>query len=70
MLVFSVMKQRLIKALKIIGMVLYAPLYIAFWLLHKAARILLAIAYIGILEPRMAYDIILHLLRFERWSRS
>lgn len=64
------MKQKIIKALKITGMVLYAPLYIAFWLLHKAARILLAIAYVGILEPRMAYDIILHLLRFERWNKN
>lgn len=64
------MKTKLIKALKIIGMVLYVPLYIAFWLLHKAARILLAIAYVGILELRMAYDIILHLLRFERWSKN
>lgn len=64
------MKTKLIKVLKIAGMVLYAPLYITFWLLHKAARILLAIAYLGIFEPRMAYDIILHLLRFERWSRS
>lgn len=64
------MKAKIAKALKITSMVLYAPLYIVFWLLHKAARILLAIAYLGIFEPRMAYDIILHLLRFERWSRS
>lgn len=64
------MKKKLIKVLRITGMVLYAPLYIVFWLLHKGARILLAIAYVGIFEPRMAYDIILHLLRFERWNKN
>lgn len=36
----------------------YFPIYFIFWLLHKVARILLAIAYFGMLDGKKAKDII------------
>lgn len=41
--------------------VIYAPVYVAFWLLHKVARLLLAISYFGMLEKQMSRDIIKYL---------
>ena len=41
--------------------VLYAPVYIASWLLHKVARLALAISYFGMLEKTIGKDIIKHL---------
>ena len=52
------------KFLKVVWKVLeviYFPIYVAFWLLHKIARFLLAISYFGMLEGRMGKDIIHHL---------
>ena len=52
------------KALKIIWRILgviYAPIYVAFWLLHKVARLLLAISYFGMLEKAIGKDIIKYL---------
>lgn len=37
---------------------MYAPVFIAFWLLHKVARLLLAISYFGMLDKRIGKDII------------
>lgn len=37
---------------------LYIPVYFAFYLLHKVARLLLAITYFGMFEKRMAIDIL------------
>lgn len=45
---------------KAIGFI-YFPIYIAFWLLHKIARIFLAISYFGMLEKQMGKDIISNL---------
>lgn len=45
---------------KAIGFI-YFPIYIAFWLLHKIARIFLAISYFGMLEKQMGKDIIFNL---------
>lgn len=42
--------------------IIYFPVYIAFWLLHKIARIFLAISYFGMLEKQMGKDIIFNLL--------
>lgn len=39
----------------------YVPVYIAFWLLHKVARLVLAISYFGMLEKTVGKDIIKHL---------
>lgn len=37
---------------------LYAPIYVLAWLLHKVARLILAVSYYGMLERRIAKDII------------
>lgn len=44
--------------------VIYAPVYIAFWLLHKVARLLLAISYFGMFEKQVSKDIILNLFNW------
>lgn len=44
--------------------IIYMPIFLAFFLLHKIARILLAIAYFGMLERRMAVDILKHIFDF------
>lgn len=52
------------KVLKIIWRILgviYAPVYIASWLLHKVARLILAISYFGMLEKQIGKDIIKYL---------
>lgn len=41
--------------------IVYAPIYVAFWLLHKVARLVLAISYFGMLEKTIGKDIIKHL---------
>lgn len=42
----------------------YFPLYVIFWVLHKLARILLAISYFGMLEKQIGKDIISHLFKW------
>lgn len=37
---------------------LYSPIFIASWLLHIIARILLAVAYFGLLNPYKGKDIV------------
>lgn len=44
--------------------VIYFPVYVAFWLLHKLARLLLAISYFGIFEKRVGKDIIKSLFKW------
>ncbi len=39
----------------------YYPVYAAAWLLHKGARLLLALAYFGMLRGQEAKDIVKHL---------
>ena len=41
--------------------VIYAPVYVASWLLHKVARLVLAISYFGMLQKTVGKDIIKHL---------
>lgn len=45
---------------KCIG-VLYFPVYILSWILHKFARLLLAISYFGMLEKTISKDILKYL---------
>lgn len=55
------------KALKIIWAtlgVVYVPVYVASWLLHKVARLLLAISYLGMLEKQISKDIISNLFNW------
>lgn len=63
------MKQKLIKVIRKIGKFLwlilgyiYYVIYALSWLLHKAARLLLAISYFGMLNKRMAKDILKSLI--------
>lgn len=44
--------------------VIYFPVYIAFWLSHKIARFILAISYFGMLEGRIAKDILKSLFKW------
>ena len=44
--------------------VLYFPAYLAFWLLHKIARLLLAISYFGMLRKQIGKDIISNLFNW------
>lgn len=36
---------------------LYFPIYILAWLLHKIAKLILSISYLGLLQPRYAKDV-------------
>ena len=44
--------------------VIYFPAYVAFWLLHKIARLTLAIAYFGLLNKQAGKDIIKSLFKW------
>lgn len=44
--------------------VIYFPAYVAFWLLHKIARLTLAIAYFGLLNKQTGKDIIKSLFKW------
>lgn len=57
------MKQILKTIWRTLG-VIYAPAYIAFWLLHKVARLLLAISYFGMFEKQIGKDIISNLFNW------
>lgn len=60
------MKKFWNKALKVIWVMLgfiYFPVYVVAWLLHKLARLLLAIAYIFMFKGRQALTIIINLFR-------
>ena len=43
--------------------VLYFPIYLLAWVLHKIARLMLAISYFGMLEKRVGKDIIKSLFK-------
>lgn len=48
------MKKVIIFILKVI----YFPVYVAFWFLHKVARLVLAISYFGLFEFNKGYNVI------------
>ncbi len=50
--------KKVIKFIWLLLGVLYFPVYLAFWLFHKIARLLLAISYFGMLEKQIGKDII------------
>ena len=43
--------------------IIYYPIYISAWLLHKVARLVLAIAYFFMFRRRMTKDIIINLFK-------
>lgn len=54
-----------------IGRIIYFPVYCAAWLLHKIARLLLAISYFGLLDWLKGADIIKYLfVNYEKTSRN
>ena len=44
--------------------VFYFPVYVSFWALHKVARLLLAICYMGMLDFRTGKDILVNLFNW------
>lgn len=44
--------------------VLYFPIYLLAWVLHKIARLVLVISYFGMLEKRIGKDIIKSLFKW------
>jgi hypothetical protein len=56
--------KKVIKFIWLLLGVLYFPVYLAFWLFHKIARLLLAISYFGMFEKQIGKDIILSLFNW------
>lgn len=50
------------KTLRTIVLILYIPIYIAAFILHAIARILLSIAYAGLLNFKYSKDVILSVI--------
>lgn len=50
--------KKIIKFIWLLLGILYFPVYLAFWLFHKIARLLLAISYFGMFEKQVGKDII------------
>lgn len=44
--------------------VCYIPFYILSWLLHKVARLILAVSYFGMLDGSTSKDILKHMFRW------
>lgn len=56
--------KKIIKFIWLLLGVLYFPVYLAFWLFHKIARLLLAVSYFGMFEKQIGKDIILSLFNW------
>ena len=56
--------KKIIKFIWLLLGVLYFPVYLAFWLFHKIARLLLAISYFGMLEKQVGKDILLNIFNW------
>ena len=56
--------KKIIKFIWLLLGVLYFPVYLAFWLFHKIARLLLAISYFGMFEKQVGKDILLNLFNW------
>lgn len=56
--------KKIIKFIWFLLGVLYFPVYLAFWLFHKIARLLLAISYFGMFEKQIGKDILLSLFNW------
>lgn len=54
------MKKIISYAWRVLG-AFYFPVYLVFWVLHKIARLILALSYFGMLNKRIGNDIIKHL---------
>mgnify|MGYP006886759648 CR=1 FL=1 len=56
--------KKIIKTAWFILGIAYIPIYMVFWLLHKMARLLLAISYFGMFEKQIGKDIISNLFNW------
>lgn len=59
----KILKKLLKIAWNILGFC-YIPIFLLAWILHKIARITLAISYYLMFEPKMAKDIIINLFKY------
>lgn len=53
--------MKIIKTVWSILGILYFPIYLIAWILHKVSRLLLAISYLGMLNIKISKDIITNL---------
>lgn len=44
--------------------IIYSPVFIAAWLLHVIARLLLAISYYGLLNAKTGHDVLTSILKW------
>ena len=56
--------KKIIKFIWLLLGALYFPVYLAFWLFHKIARLLLAISYFGMFEKQVGKDILLNIFNW------
>lgn len=56
--------KKVVKFIWLLLGVLYFPVYLAFWLFHKIARLLLAISYFGMFEKQVGKDILLNIFNW------
>lgn len=56
--------RKVLKSLWKCAGILYFPVYILAWILHKIARFMLAIAYFGLLNKQIGKDIIKSLFKW------
>lgn len=54
--------KSVLNTLKAIVLILYVPIYIAAFILHAIARVLLSIAYAGLLNFKYSKDVILSVI--------
>lgn len=51
------------KVLWFVASIIYFPIYVFAWLLHKVARILLAVSYFGLIQKKQGMDILKNLFK-------
>lgn len=64
---FNLMKRQLLFIFWAVLCLIYAPIYVAAWFLHITARIILAIANIGLLRFNYAKDIFKSIFKWEAY---
>lgn len=56
--------KNIIKFLWTLAGIFYCPIYVLAWILHKLARLILAISYFGMLNKQAGKDIIKYLFKW------
>lgn len=60
------MKKKIVHIIWFLIGLLYSPIYVGFWVLHKVARLILAISYFGLLNWQSCIDILKNLFSYGR----